>query len=78
MEDWDIQVADAEEAFVDDFQAISDDADALLDTLELAYGTEWAYYFVAQIGWAVLLKNREDVVRFVSWLYDPTTEIPVA
>ncbi len=78
MEGWDIVVEEVDDLVVDDFAASSDEAESVLDKLELAFGAEWAYYFVSQVGWAVLLENRDDVVRFVSWLYDPTTEIPVA
>lgn len=76
LEGWDIAVEEVDDLVVDDFAEMSDEADAVLDKLELAFGTDWAWYFVTQIGWDALCDNAESVVQFVSWLYDPTTEIP--
>lgn len=76
-EGWDIVVEEVDDLVVDDFADISDEAEAVLDRLELAFGTEWAYYFVTQVGWPALLDNADSVVNFVGWLYDPTTDIPV-
>lgn len=76
FEGWDIVVEEVDDIVVDDFAASSDEAEAVLDRLELAFGTEWALYLVTQVGWNALCENADSVVAFVSWLYDPTTEIP--
>ena len=76
LEGWDIVVEEVDDLVVDDFAALSDEAETVLDRLELAFGTDWAMYFVTQVGWKALCDNAESVVQFVSWLYDPTTEIP--